>query len=63
MPGAEPRVAVDLAWADPHAGTGRDVYELTGPGAMTVWSEMEVVSPVPGGEPTRVVYVTRYKRK
>lgn len=63
VPGAEPRVAVDLAWADPHAGTGRDVYELTGPGAMTVWSEMEVVSPVPGGEPTRVVYVTRYKRK
>ena len=60
-PGGLPRVAVDLAWAHPHAGGGRDTYELTGPGTLTVRSEMEVVGP--DGCPTRVVYVTRYKKK
>ena len=59
--GGQPRIAVDLAWAHPHPGGGRDTYELTGPANLTVFSEMEVVGP--GGCPTRVEYTTRYLKK
>lgn len=54
--GGTPRVVVDVAWGPPFAGSERDTYELTGPDALSVTSEMEVE-----GRP--ISYVARYRRK